>query len=422
MKQTIKYTSILCMLLIVAFPSIAQEESNNEADFIIVKGKIIDDESSEPLIFASIAIENTNLATVSNSEGRFAIKVPNSLINESLSFTYIGHETLTQPLNTFKNNKSETIRLRSTSIKLSELSVFPDKPDIIINKVLENIAQNYPTEPSLMTAFYRETIKKRRQYTALAEAVVDIYKPSYMNARSEQVLLLKGRKGVNVSKMDTLLFKLQGGAHSMLALDIIKHPYSIISKDIQSSYLYEFEKLTLIDNEIHIILSFKQIDNSKGPLFGGNLYIHAETMAISRATFSLNTSDKQATTAMYIRKKPLGCDIYPVYANYIVNYRKQGDTWHYSYARGEVAFKINWKKRLFGTTYTTSSELAVTNRRSTENRPFKGQEKLNRRTIMNESVSGFYDKAFWGEYNVIEPEKDINTAIKKISKSIESLE
>ena len=38
---------------------------------------------------------------------------------------------------------------------------------------------------------------------------------------------------------------------------------------------------------------------------------------------------------------------------------------------------------------------------------------------MADKISGFADRAFWGEYNVIEPEKPIESAIRKIQKKLE---
>ena len=38
--------------------------------------------------------------------------------------------------------------------------------------------------------------------------------------------------------------------------------------------------------------------------------------------------------------------------------------------------------------------------------------------ILGDEASGFSDPEFWGEYNIIEPEKSIESAIKKISKQL----
>ena len=39
--------------------------------------------------------------------------------------------------------------------------------------------------------------------------------------------------------------------------------------------------------------------------------------------------------------------------------------------------------------------------------------------VISDEAVGFSDPAFWGEYNVIEPEKSIESAIKKIQKQLE---
>ena len=51
------------------------------------------------------------------------------------------------------------------------------------------------------------------------------YKQPYSSYKNDQVRILKGRKGTDTSKIDTLLFKLQGGALTNLMLDVVKDPY-----------------------------------------------------------------------------------------------------------------------------------------------------------------------------------------------------
>ena len=38
--------------------------------------------------------------------------------------------------------------------------------------------------------------------------------------------------------------------------------------------------------------------------------------------------------------------------------------------------------------------------------------------ILNDEALGFADPDFWGEYNIIEPEKSIESAIKKIRRQL----
>jgi hypothetical protein len=49
-------------------------------------------------------------------------------------------------------------------------------------------------------------------------------------------------------------------------------------------------------------------------------------------------------------------------------------------------------------------------------------QKLSPYVIMSDKISNAADVDFWGEYNIIEPEKSIETAIKKIkSKNLKGI-
>jgi hypothetical protein len=45
-------------------------------------------------------------------------------------------------------------------------------------------------------------------------------------------------------------------------------------------------------------------------------------------------------------------------------------------------------------------------------------QKLTSNVIMSDKVSSLSDPDFWGEYNIIEPEKSIESAIRKIQRKI----
>lgn len=49
----------------------------------------------------------------------------------------------------------------------------------------------------------------------------------------------------------------------------------------------------------------------------------------------------------------------------------------------------------------------------------KNKDKLKPSVIITDAISGFSDPDFWGEYNLIEPDKSIESAIDKIRKNIE---
>ena len=240
-----------------------------------------------------------------------------------------------------------------------------------------------------------------------------------MSARPDLAQIYKARKSTDYSRLDTLTFKLQGGPYTTLYLDIMKNPEMIFTEDMIGNYEFKIENITRINDRLIYVLSFQQHPHISEPLYFGKLFIDTESLAITSATFNLNVSNRVLAADMFIKKKPLSAKVYPTFAAYHIDYREKGDKWYYSYSRGQITFKIEWNKRLFNTIYESTIEMAVTNWEKSEGKPAKNGEVIRPNVVMTDKISGFADHAFWGEYNVIEPEKPIESAIKKIQKKLE---
>jgi hypothetical protein len=135
---------------------------------------------------------------------------------------------------------------------------------------------------------------------------------------------------------------------------------------------------------------------------------------VRRVKVCLNVEDKIKSGLQFTRKKPVGVDIYPTEVRYQINYRQQNGQWIYAYSRGDLTFKLNWDKKIFNTIYNTTFEMAVTDWKIQDIKVIQYTQKLNSNVIMSDKVLSLGDPDFWGEYNIIEPEKSIESAIKKI--------
>jgi hypothetical protein len=271
-----------------------------------------------------------------------------------------------------------------------------------------------------MTAFYRETIKKNRSYASLSEAVVEINKQPYTSFKTDIVRLFKSRKKADYAKLDTLTFKLMGGPFNSLYLDVMKYPDVLFTDDMMANYEFTFDRSTYIDKSLIYVIDFKQRPAKTEPLYFGKLYIDAQTMALKSAVFSLNITNKEEAAKMFIMRKPLNARVYPIEAKYRMDYRERDGKWYYGYSRIELGLKIVWKKKLFNTNYFSTVEMAVTDWGiNAEKKSIAFKDRIKPSIIISDEASGFSDSQFWGEFNVIEPEKSIETAIKKIQKQLE---
>ncbi len=421
-----KGRTILSLLLIVILASSATAVAIPGTDVMVslkpsdtlgyneYRGKVLDAKTGKPLSFATVAVEGENTATITNSEGNFILKVSKKSEAQNIIISYLGYNNLTFPLKDFTQKKN-ILKLDESVITLNEVVITPGPAYNIILKVLDNIRNNYPSQPFRMTGFYRESIQKRNNYVSLAEAIINIYKAPYKSISNDQVQILKGRKGMNVKKMDTLLFKLQGGPKTGLLLDIIKNPDVLLNREILDKYNFNLAGEIMLNGRLNFIISFDQ-KYKEDVLYSGKFYVDVDRYALTAADFQLNLNDPQAAGEYFIRKKPSGVTVTPTFTHYLVRYREQDGKWYFNYAKGEVKFKVKWKKKLFSTNYTTIMEMAITDRSRENVTRFKPGERFKPNQIFTETLAAFSDNNYWGKYNYIEPDQSIEMAIKKFKR------
>ena len=423
--KTFRKIPLIAAVLLLVFTyqstfalNLTGKKKNDQQDLVLIRGKVVNAVTKEVLVFASVTVQQTNIGIITNLDGEFTLKIDDSLASGNLEISFLGFKNKVIAISDLKGNKN-TIEMEPAPIPIKEVVVRPVDPVEIVEKAISRISKNYESEPNLMTAFYRETIKKNRSYVSIGEAAVEIFKAPYANdVRFDGARIYKGRKSSDVERMDTVLFKLQGGPVNSLQLDIVKNTESILTREAMENYNYSLSGVIQINDKPHYVIDFNQKPSVEIPLFMGSLYIDMDTYALSEAEFGFNLSDKNAAVSIFIRKKPLGMDIYPEVASYRTQYREQDGKMHFAYSRAEVRFKINWKKKLFNTNYTTMSEIAVTDRTDQEVIKFTGKEKIRYTDVFSEKVSSFADDKFWGEYNVIEPDQSIESAIRRLNRKL----
>lgn len=413
----------LCLMafLQVRPASLFQEpELQDDRNYDSYRGEVVDQENGNPLVFATLSLENNNISTVSNTEGKFLLKVPKEIVEGTVIVSFLGYQSRSIPLAQLSRGDNR-IALEVSVTELPEISLsVPKDARVLVKETLRKKGENYFNDPTLMTAFYRETIKKRRRNVSLSEAVVNIYKAPYSSARQDAVTIYKARKSTDYNKLDTLALKLQGGPFNTLFVDIMKYPEYIFTEESLAKYRFTFDRSTRINDRLIYVVDFKQREVISEPLYAGKLYIDAEKKILTSAIFSLNITDREEASRMFVRRKPWNASVYPTEVAYRVDYREKDGKWYYGYSNVLLEFKINWDRRLFNSVYSLSCEMAITDwERYVEAEHPRLKERLKTSVILSDEAIGFSDPDFWGAYNIIEPEKSIESAIRKIQRQLE---
>lgn len=382
-------------------------------------GKVVDADTGEPLVFATLSLESQNVSTVTNAEGGFLLKVPENLTDGSVVISFLGYQNRSVPLSQFQETDNR-IALNVSVTSLQEVDVVvPRDPRALVLETLRNKGENYFEESTRMTAFYRETIRRRKRNVSLSEAVVTIYKTPYTAARTDAVELYKARKSTDYSRLDTVALKLQGGPFNALYVDVMKYPDFVFSDDYFDDYDFFFERNTRIDDRPIFVIGFRQKPSVTEPLYQGKLFIDGERKVLTSAIFSLNITDPNLASRMFVRRKPANASVTPTEVSYRVDYREKDGRWYYGYSNAILEFKVNWDKKLFNSVYNLTCEMAVTDWEVfPESRIPRGRDRIRSSIILSDEAQGFSDPDFWGEYNIIEPDKSIESAIRKIQRQL----
>ena len=379
-----------------------------------ITGKIIDNETSEPLPFATIALKNSGKGTVTNVNGDFGLKITSAFFQDTLSVSYLGYLGREIPVQkAFGNNL--TISMTREFISIPEIIIKNQNPQEIIYRTLKSIPQNFGNTPALMTGFYREGVLKKSELQTYSEAILQIYKSSYSGTLlGDQIKVYKSRKIENTDRSDTLAIRLKAGLSTCLDLDGAKNIFDFLNRESMSDYSYRMTDIVTYDDEAAYAIEFEQHENVDLPLFKGTIYINTTDFGILSAEFEINPKLIHKMKDTYITTASRGFNTWPLSVKYTVSYRKMNNRYFLNHVRGDLVFSSSQKKRLFNTQFKVFFELAITETQLTNVTRFDREELAPIHSIFSKTIKN-YDTEFWGNQDFLRPEDNLLKAIKNMN-------
>ncbi len=377
----------------------------------LFRGRVTDREQKEILPYTSISILRSHIGTISNIDGDFELKIPESMNRDTVVVSHIGYRQFRQPISEITNENC-IISLQPTTIQLKEIKVtYIDALDIV-DKIISKISINYPRDPEIMTAFYREGLTQDSKYIDVAEAVMEIRKAPYENTIvQDKAKVVRGRKSMNVQAFQFVDFKIQGGPYNITKLDVIKTIDSFLDPEFRDFYKYSLDEIVEIDDRKTYVIRFKPKEKIDYPCYQGNLFVDMSSLALVQAQFSLSRSGLKYAQQSLIKKKPKEFFVRPLSASYKVSYRRDNNIWHLSNAQASVKFKVKSKKDKVNSTFHSVSDLLITDFKPDDGTHFKRDEVFSPKDIFTETITS-NDEDFWGNYNIIKPSEDLQNALR----------
>lgn len=382
-------------------------------------GKVVDAKTRKAL--SHVSVTDRSVGTVTNEDGEFTLKL--KAAPTAVSFSCLGYRTqrLTAAECKALEAEGKAVQMHASSVVLSEIVVKGvDKPRELVEQAIDRIEANYPNVPNLLRGFYRETTQKRNRFISVAEGVVDVYKSPYFKMDwRDGVAILKGRRLLSQRKSDTLAVKLQGGPVLPVQLDVVKERDILLNKEELDNYHFSYKGVKQAGDRLSYVIEITPAYIVDYPLYNGRLYIDQETLAFTKIELELDMSNEEKATSSILRKKPVGLRFTPHEMSINIDYKTDDGVTRINYIRNVIRFRCDWKRKLFKSNFTITSEMVVTDRKEGDNvRPIKVRDTFNRRDNFYDKVVFFNDPGFWGDENIIEPTEDLLDGIEKIKQRL----
>ena len=412
MKEVFQRYSILLLLMFFTVTTGAQDIEQTDKRYSV--SGVVTDQRGKQLPYVNVNVSGERVSTVTNEDGFFTIKTMRQV--KALDLSHVGYQTLHYEIPEFHEGNL-VIKMKPSTVVLNDIVVRSGDAKRIFYEAMDKIVDNYPQHPEMMKCFYRECVQKRSRYINIAEAVANLYKPSYKyKIDLGRVSIEKGRRLVSPKTSDTLGVKILGGPNTPIYLDFVKNKEFVLDPEDLTHYEFTMEDPVITDNRLQFVIRITPIYAAPWALYEGVFHIDQETLAFTRAELSLDMRDREKATTRMLVRKPLGVRFKPREMSVTVSYTTQDNVTRINYVRTLFRFNCDWKKRLFSTSFTAMSELVVTDWTDQDVHPIKGRDTFYQRDAFFDKVDYFDDPNFWADYNIIEPTESLENAIGKLRK------
>lgn len=408
--EMMRHSLAVMVMWLCCLCATAQEDA-----FWTLSGRVTDAKTHKPM--PHVSVTDRSVGTVTNEAGEFILKLPQA--PQAVTFSCLGYKTQHLSAAAIDGGRVE-VRMVASSVMLEEIVVQGADAKELVLKAMGKIGDNYPSVANRLRGFYRETVEKRSHFTSISEGVVDVYKSAYTkNDWRDGVAILKGRRLLSQRPSDTLAVKLQGGPVLPISLDVVKERDILLDEKELDNYSFRYASMSRADDRNQYVVEITPLYVLPYALYHGRLYIDQETLAFTRIELSLDMSDTDKVTQMILRKKPLGLRFTPREMSVYIDYKTDEGVTRINYIRNVIRFRCDWKRKLFKSNFTVTSEMVVTGREEGRDlKPIRTRDTFNRRDNFYDKVVYFNDPDFWGRDNIIEPTEDLLKGIEKIKRRI----
>ncbi len=378
-------------------------------DVIKIKGKVIDKQTSEPIIYAAIGLVGTFVGTVSNNDGEFELKIPTGLSYDTVLISAVGYVTKTLSIKENAGKSDVLVDLVSREFQIQEIDVTAKSLYFqkIIKEAVNHLETNYIQMPFNYDVYYRSEEKRNDTVTRLREAAVKIYdSEGYKRGGVHKVFTERNYKFLQV-KRNFVLSSLDDGSTNLddvLEMDITRVSGNVLDVKYLHIYNVTLEKVIEYEGDSVWVLNYESEKPTLGSTgdyyatsYTGKIYIKKSDYAvIKNETVIQSANYSNLGRSFYVNEKKQTWKPLLVTYDFTVIYKKHFNSYYLSYVEYNRKLELQNKKTSAKKTEQLKTKMMV-------NKIVTIKPIVIEKRAYYENIP--FDKTFWDNYNYLVDEK-----------------
>ncbi len=332
-----------------------------------ISGQVIDAETKEALVSASLKVNTSKQGSLSDEQGYFELSFEQASHADSLIISYIGYSAEVIAIQDLKQTNN-IISLVQDVNSIEEVVVSPVNADSIIFLMEKNYVKNHIKGGTYQEGFLRSKFRKDNDVIQVGETSYNMY---FQEKKDSKIERMEQTAFVNKSRM-----VIDSVAYSQINEIInLKKDTITIEPDFFTSFLkrtakrnvdeyeededvdYEFLGYDTIDNRAAYRISMKARGKKDVELFKGTLLIDKESYALVSEQYETQNEERMIKEIPFVYRTALrlmGFQFQFKKMRYSLYYKQNGD--HFDLDKGMVYLALDFARK--GNWYRNANAIA----------------------------------------------------------------
>ena len=317
MQKPLKKFLLFCLLFYGSAVVYAQD-----SEFLM--GKVVDQKTKEPVVFATVRIKGKAKGVITNMDGSF--KMPSSFKKEgdTLIISSMGYTSTPIALADIVYNRVNIIAIKPSVVMLNEVVVEGKNNQRIRRKLsarkivemaIKNLSKNLPKNPYSYVGYYRDYQIRDSNYVNLNEAILKVIDQGFYakDLETTKVKIFNYKQNVDFQRdsfgqiaydykskkkiISNAFLKGYGGNEFVILRihDPIRNRnvntfdfVNVLENDFLQNHSFQKDGDVLFDNDLFYKVSFEKLEPDSRFKIAGSLYVNKSSFAIKKFDYVIN--------------------------------------------------------------------------------------------------------------------------------------